>query len=182
MQNELPGAQHGAERPAQGEPEGAKGSGEPRPGVLLQKLSLNVAATYADSLACMARSIKDNDVPPALFELFARACRALEAIRTLGRSERVTAGEVLDLIDRECAGIWEPEPTPRSFIQWKGTDVCIDLWCTCGTRLHFDGSHLYAWKCPHCSACWQMADRVAMTKCDADHPSMQALRYYWEKP
>jgi len=47
-------------------------------------------------------------------------------------------------------------PSPRAFIQWKGTDVCMDFHCDCGAHCHFDGYFAYAVKCPHCGAVWEM--------------------------
>jgi hypothetical protein len=52
----------------------------------------------------------------------------------------------------------------RNFIQWKGTDVCVDLECECGAYIHFDGLFLYAWRCPRCGAVWVMESTVQMQK------------------
>lgn len=38
----------------------------------------------------------------------------------------------------------------HGWIQWKGTDVCVDVHCKCGTHGHFDGMFLYFYKCPGC--------------------------------
>ena len=45
---------------------------------------------------------------------------------------------------------------PQAFIQWKGTDVCLDLQCTCGEHWHFDGDFAYVLQCPTCGAKWEM--------------------------
>ena len=45
---------------------------------------------------------------------------------------------------------------PRAFVQWKGTDVCMDFYCDCGAHCHFDGYFADAVKCPHCTAEWEM--------------------------
>lgn len=63
--------------------------------------------------------------------------------------------------------------TPRCFIQWKGTDVCVDLYCTCGQSHHFDGYFLYAWKCPTCGKCWEMGTEVRMRETADDAPCLQ---------
>ncbi len=52
----------------------------------------------------------------------------------------------------------------KNFIQWKGTDVCIDLYCECGEHHHFDGEFLYGWKCLACGRCYTMGSEVSMTK------------------
>lgn len=36
---------------------------------------------------------------------------------------------------------------PHGWIQWKGTNVCIDLHCPCGAHAHFDGEFFYAYEC-----------------------------------
>jgi hypothetical protein len=38
----------------------------------------------------------------------------------------------------------------HGWIQWKGTNVCIDLRCACGHHGHFDGEFFYSYECPAC--------------------------------
>ena len=45
---------------------------------------------------------------------------------------------------------------PHAFIQWKGTDVCMDFHCECTAHLHFDGYFAHYIECPHCRSVWQM--------------------------
>lgn len=42
------------------------------------------------------------------------------------------------------------------FIQWKGTDVCLDFICVCGVQGHYDGFFAYALDCPSCDRKWIM--------------------------
>ena len=42
------------------------------------------------------------------------------------------------------------------FIQWKGTDVCLDFTCECGTEGHFDGYFAYVLECSGCGKLWEM--------------------------
>jgi len=51
---------------------------------------------------------------------------------------------------------------PHGWIQWKGTDVCIDLHCACGALIHFDGDFLYYFICPHCGRMWEVGSHVAL--------------------
>lgn len=44
----------------------------------------------------------------------------------------------------------------NAFIQWKGTDVCMDFRCECGEGGHFDGFFAYVVKCPGCGVLWEM--------------------------
>lgn len=65
---------------------------------------------------------------------------------------------------------------PNAFIQWKGTDVCMDFHCECGTNCHFDGFFAYAVKCQHCETIWEMPFNVFPRKAE---PS---LCHWYEKP
>lgn len=51
---------------------------------------------------------------------------------------------------------------PHGWIQWKGTDVCIDLHCACGHHGHYDGGFLYFYRCPACSARYALGMNVAL--------------------
>lgn len=50
----------------------------------------------------------------------------------------------------------EREVRPEVFLQWKGTDACMDFHCECGAHCHFDGDFAYCVKCPHCGTVWEM--------------------------
>lgn len=49
---------------------------------------------------------------------------------------------------------WDMQDTkknePHGWIQWKGTEVCMDLHCSCGEMSHVDGDFMYHVKCPTC--------------------------------
>lgn len=51
----------------------------------------------------------------------------------------------------------------HAFIQWKGTDVCIDVTCPCGAGFHFDGYFLYAYRCPVCGHVYRLGTEVTLT-------------------
>jgi len=42
------------------------------------------------------------------------------------------------------------EDRPHGWIQWKGTEVCMDVNCKCGGLFHIDGTFVYHVKCPKC--------------------------------
>lgn len=49
--------------------------------------------------------------------------------------------------------VYSQEPKqdrPSGWIQWKGTDACIDLHCECGHMDHFDGGFFYYYECSAC--------------------------------
>jgi len=60
------------------------------------------------------------------------------------------------------------EGEPHGWIQWKGTDVCIDLYCKCGHHGHYDGDFLYAFECPACHAKYAVGQNVKLIELGAD--------------
>ena len=40
---------------------------------------------------------------------------------------------------------------PHGWVQWKGTDACMDIHCKCGTLSHIDAEFLYHVACPNCN-------------------------------
>jgi hypothetical protein len=45
---------------------------------------------------------------------------------------------------------------PEAFIQWKGTDACLDLYCTCGEQFHFDGYFAVELTCGDCGQTYEL--------------------------
>ena len=56
------------------------------------------------------------------------------------------------------------EPFPGTdaemFIQWKGTDVCLDFYCPCGVHGHYDGDFAYNVRCSACGSVFQLGTQV----------------------
>lgn len=52
--------------------------------------------------------------------------------------------------------------TPNGWIQWKGTDVCIDLHCTCGYDGHVDSEFFYYYECPDCKGKYALSPNIAL--------------------
>jgi hypothetical protein len=61
-----------------------------------------------------------------------------------------------------------PEGEAHGWIQWKGTNVCIDLHCKCGAHMHFDGDFLYHFSCPHCGRKYALGQNVALIELTED--------------
>ena len=57
---------------------------------------------------------------------------------------------------------------PTGWIQWKGTQVCIDLHCTCGHLGHHDGDFFYFYKCPVCHRVYAVGQVVKLIPLNAD--------------
>lgn len=54
--------------------------------------------------------------------------------------------------------------TVHAFVQYKGTDICMDFYCECGAHCHFDGFFAHAVECPHCHEKWEMPPLVVPRK------------------
>jgi hypothetical protein len=57
---------------------------------------------------------------------------------------------------------------PSAFIQWKGTDVCMDCFCSCGKRFHIDHDFAYAVQCRHCGKRFEMSAMIEMREIPSD--------------
>lgn len=57
-----------------------------------------------------------------------------------------------------------PGTDAEVFIQWKGTEVCMDLHCPCGKHSHFDTDFAYYIRCPDCGAVYELGTQVKLAK------------------
>lgn len=53
---------------------------------------------------------------------------------------------------------------PGTFIQWKGTSVCMDIHCTCGAHSHLDEEFAYYFRCSNCGVVYALGQRVRMIR------------------
>lgn len=51
---------------------------------------------------------------------------------------------------------------PHAWIQWKGTEACMDLHCACGAHGHIDGMFVYQVKCNDCGQHYAMGMNVVL--------------------
>lgn len=49
-------------------------------------------------------------------------------------------------------------------VQWKGTDVCMDIACDCGESFHVDGMFAYSVKCPDCGNVYFLNPNIELIK------------------
>jgi hypothetical protein len=52
----------------------------------------------------------------------------------------------------------------NNFIQWKGTDLCMDFHCECGHHNHYDGYFAYYIQCNNCKIVYKLDTKVMMQK------------------
>jgi hypothetical protein len=71
-----------------------------------------------------------------------------------------TAGE--PVVPDDPSPIRGEHGTPEAFIQWKGTEVCLDFYCPCGMQSHYDGGFAYALECQSCGRVFDMPHTVQL--------------------
>lgn len=62
------------------------------------------------------------------------------------------------------------------FIQWQGTDVCLDFHCyNCNTSAHYDGYFAFALQCPSCGQIYETPSVIPLKKVEkatsVQHPT-----------
>lgn len=57
-----------------------------------------------------------------------------------------------------------PGTDATTFIQWKGTIVCMDLHCQCGAHNHIDADFTYFIQCGACGLVYEMGTQVLARK------------------
>lgn len=87
------------------------------------------------------------------------------------RLDQIAQREVKMDDERERIGLGlEPTPpVPHAFIQWKGTNVCADLWCICGAQGHIDDEFMYFVRCIACGRVYRVGCHVTLY--EVTHPA-----------
>lgn len=55
------------------------------------------------------------------------------------------------------------------WIQWKGTDICIDIHCKCGHSSHVDDYFMYYFECKKCGTIYRPQTTIAFEEMTGDH-------------
>lgn len=59
-----------------------------------------------------------------------------------------------------------PETPAYGWIQHKGTDICMDIHCICGTHGHIDSAFTYAIKCLDCGRKYAVGQNIKLIPLD----------------
>ena len=51
---------------------------------------------------------------------------------------------------------------PHAYVQWKGTDACLDVRCACGGGFHIDAEFAYIVRCPECKEAFGVGPYVKL--------------------
>jgi hypothetical protein len=60
------------------------------------------------------------------------------------------------------------EGKPHGWIQWKGTQVCMDVYCKCGFHGHIDDDFVYNVKCPMCGTTYMCNGHIQLVELTED--------------
>ncbi len=67
---------------------------------------------------------------------------------------------------------WEIQETfegkPHGWVQWKGTDVCMDVNCKCGEHTHVDGWMAYHVKCLKCGTVYMCNGHIELIEIEVE--------------
>jgi hypothetical protein len=69
---------------------------------------------------------------------------------------------VFGKIGREMTKIGHITEVTHGRIQWKGTDVCMDIECVCGAQTHIDADFFYYFEC-ECGRKYEVSPYVNLT-------------------
>jgi hypothetical protein len=62
---------------------------------------------------------------------------------------------------------------PHGWVQWKGTEVCMDVHCQCGSHTHIDGLSVYHIKCKACGRVFECDGNIALHELDFEPEGTQ---------
>lgn len=81
------------------------------------------------------------------------------------RFVKVPKGEQAERCDSASSS---PYPGGNTFIQWKGTNVCMDWICpVCDEQYHVDADFCYFLKCLECGSLFKVGTAVSLTLQDS---------------
>ena len=54
----------------------------------------------------------------------------------------------------------------HGWIQWKNTNVCMDIYCKCGYHSHIDSDFCYFVQCPKCKTIYRCNGHIELVELD----------------
>jgi len=77
---------------------------------------------------------------------------------------------------KTCTKAWNIQETfgdiAHGWIQWKGTEVCMDIHCDCGELTHVDGDFAYVIICGACGKKYFVNGHVELIEIEEIDPNM----------
>jgi hypothetical protein len=124
--------------------------------------------------------VNDDDPlnPSHYAELRARWMAEMDrTYNTLARNRAAEDRLYSELFNQETVCIDQP----HGWIQWKGTDVCVDLRCACGIASgndpigHYDGYDMYAVQCTTCGRVYRVMQNIGLVEATTDEQRQYLL-------
>lgn len=70
-----------------------------------------------------------------------------------------------------------PQEDAYGWIQWKGTNVCLDATCVCGASGHIDGSFAYYFRCIECGRRYALGPTIKLIELTDEQAAYAATRH-----
>ena len=67
------------------------------------------------------------------------------------------------------------ENEPHAWIQWKGTNVCMDVHCPCGFMGHIDHDFAYLYRCRECGQHYAVGGSVKLFPLSAEAAAQKGV-------
>jgi hypothetical protein len=106
------------------------------------------------------------DFPPELTPIFEEANRRREA--AVEASHETRGPDRYGEFHKRVYSRDTPQDNPHGWIQWKGTDVCMDVHCECGAHGHIDDEFAYFYRCAQCGATYAVGQVVKLIKLEGE--------------
>lgn len=66
---------------------------------------------------------------------------------------------------------------PHGWIQFKGTNLCMDVHCKCGHLTHIDGDFIYFLKCVKCGQIYELNGHIELIPRNVDELDSDCQMY-----
>jgi len=67
------------------------------------------------------------------------------------------------------------------WIRWKGTDICMDVYCKCGYHGHVDADFFYHYECPSCHKKYAVGSNVKLIEMTQEQIDNQECNFYMDE-
>lgn len=67
--------------------------------------------------------------------------------------------------------------TPYGSLQYKGSDICADLHCSCGFLGHVDGAFCYYYECSQCGKKYALGMNIKLIELTEEQAKYAATRH-----
>ena len=69
-----------------------------------------------------------------------------------------------------------PQDGAHGWVQWKGTQVCMDTYCLCGHHGHVDVDFFYRYACPKCHRKYAVGQNIKLIEMTPELLKLEAAQ------